>query len=168
MAADLGSDVPFFLHGGTAIGSGRGERIRPLVDAHKQLVLLILPPKILGTGTVYQAYGRLLTSETKRISIHRYLSEKGEVCPHRGIQRNDLESVVFRMEPEWGRLKELLYATGAGFASLTGSGSGLFGLYESEELAAGAASRFEALSCRAVLTRFLGRVAYRALHGVTA
>jgi len=164
LAAGLGSDVPFFLHGGTAMGSGRGEQVTPLADAHKHLVLLILPSKNLSTRKVYQACGRLLTSGTKRISIHRYLNEKGEVCPHRDIQRNDLETVVFRMEPELGRLKDLLYATGAGFASLTGSGSGLYGLFESKALAADAAGRFEALSCRAVLTRFLGRGACRALR----
>ncbi len=163
VAAGLGSDVPFFLHGGTARGTGRGERVSVLPDSAKHLVLLILPHKVLRSEDVYQAWDPVLTSGSNRISIHRYLDGKGEVCLKRDFQRNDLESVVFRNDPALGELKELLYATGAGFASLCGSGSALFGLYGSLAGAAEAARRFEPLACRTVLTRFLGREAHGAM-----
>lgn len=159
LAGGLGSDVPFFLHGGTAEGRGRGERISPLPDAPKHLVLLILPARMISTEKVFQSCSPILTSVPNRNSIHRYLSEGGVVCPQRDIQGNDLESVVFRMEPQLEQLKDLLYNSGARFASLSGSGSALFGLYDSEALAVQAAGRFEAYPCSAVVTRFLGRKA---------
>ncbi len=163
LAGGLGSDVPFFLHGGTAEGRGRGDRVSPLPDAAKQLVLLILPETMISTQVVYQSCSPILTRAPNRNSIHRYLSEGGEVCLQRDFQGNDLESVVFRMEPQLGQLKDLLYATGAGFASLSGSGSALFGLYDSEALAVQAAGRFDAYPCRTVVTRFLGRKACEVL-----
>lgn len=165
VAAELGSDVTFFLHGGTALGTGRGERLTVLPEASKHMVLLILPEMVLSSTRVYQAVRPILTSGANRISIHRYLDEKGEVCLHRDYQRNDLESVVFRMVPELRRLKDLLYEAGAGFASLSGSGAGLYGLFTSKAQAAEAAGCFEARACRAVLTRFLGREGHGAVQG---
>ena len=157
LAAELGSDVPFFLHGGTALATGRGTRIDPLEDLPKQLVLLVLPESPLDTGRVYRACGSVLTRTANRISILPRSDGGGKVCPSRLNWKNDLESVVFRLSPGLEPLKALLLDTGAAHAAVTGSGSALFGLYDSERLAATAAGRFESRNCRAVLTRFLGR-----------
>lgn len=156
LAAGIGADVPFFLRGGTAAGRGRGDRIMPLPDAPARPVLLVLPPLQMLSAEVYRALDPMLTSRTNRISIHRYFDGKAVVRPQRQIQRNDLESVIFRIEPRLAALKELLYATGADFASISGSGSALFGLYDSAEGARAAATRIGSAWGRTVVTCFTG------------
>lgn len=156
LAAGIGADVPFFLRGGTAAGRGRGERIMPLPDMPISPVLIVVPPRRMASGEVYRAVDAMLTSRPNRISIHRYFDGKAVVRPQRQIQRNDLESVVFGIDPRLAALKELLYVTGAGFASLSGSGSALFGLYESAAAAEHAAARIGSAWGRTVVTRCAG------------
>lgn len=59
LAASLGSDVPFFLYGGTALGLGRGEELYPLPDAKPSPVLILAPPVHVSTPEAYRALGRL-------------------------------------------------------------------------------------------------------------
>lgn len=58
VAAALGSDVPFFLHGGEADVTGRGERVRPMADRPGEDLLLVVPPFPISTARVYAAYDR--------------------------------------------------------------------------------------------------------------
>jgi len=88
IARDLGSDVPFFLYGGTARGTGRGDILRPLSDGEQRRLVLIVPPFPISTADVY---GRLRTGGEND-------STRGEVGTYFGI--NDLASAVLEIRPE--------------------------------------------------------------------
>lgn len=91
LAAELGSDVPFFLTGGEAEVSGRGEIVRPVEDGPPTTILLLLPPFAVPTGAVYRAYagrGRLPEHlDTSGAASRRYLGP------------NDLTPAVLQVEP---------------------------------------------------------------------
>jgi 4-diphosphocytidyl-2-C-methyl-D-erythritol kinase len=91
LAAELGSDVPFFLSGGEAEVSGRGESVRSVPDGPPTPLLLLLPPFSVSTGAVYRAYagrGRLPERlETASDGRGRYLGP------------NDLTPAVLQVEP---------------------------------------------------------------------
>jgi 4-diphosphocytidyl-2-C-methyl-D-erythritol kinase len=130
IAARLGSDVPFFLVGGLARGTGRGERLEPLFEAPREWLVLLSPAFPLSTPAVY---GRLaLTGAPSASNLPR--SVLG-VFP----DRNDLEPAAESLREEVRLLRELLLRAGAVSARLSGSGSTVFGVFSSEEGARDAA-----------------------------
>ncbi len=142
LARELGSDVAFFLTGGTARGTGRGERIEPLPFLGAWPLLLGVPPFGLSTADVYRAYANRLTLPTKDVTVRRFSSRLKwqrdndlslPVC-------NDLEGVVFASRPELAAFRDALLEAGARFALLSGSGSTVFGVFE-DPAAVGAATR---------------------------
>jgi 4-diphosphocytidyl-2-C-methyl-D-erythritol kinase len=132
LAADLGADVPFFLTGGTALGTGRGDRIRPLPFAGERWVLLGHPPYCISTAEVYGALQGPLTPPGADVSVTD-LSIGLPGGTGLGFARNDLESVVFRRWPELLAFREALLTVGARTALLCGSGSSVFGIFDTEE-----------------------------------
>lgn len=131
-AGELGSDVPFFVYGGAAVGTGRGERITPLpapIPAGR--VLVYAPPFASPTAGVYSAWRRRLTGKGERLTL---LVEKRRRGSSAGIGKtlfNDLERVVLERYPDLGEAKSLLLRHGAAGAQVSGSGSCLFGVYAS-------------------------------------
>lgn len=135
LATQLGSDVPFFLVGGRALGIGRGEEVYPLPDLPRRFCLVIFPGFNVSTAAAYREAGRLLRSELTRLPKVFNMSTFG-AWPHLpreewGPAENDFERVVFARWPELARLKRQLFRAGAESASLTGSGSAVFGLFAS-------------------------------------
>jgi 4-diphosphocytidyl-2-C-methyl-D-erythritol kinase len=135
LAAQLGSDVPFFLLGGRALGIGRGEEVYPLADLPRRHVLIVFPGFSVSTAVAYQEAGRLLkeelTNPARAFNIYFF-----GAWPHHPLQgwgpaENDFERVVFARWPELARLKRQLVRAGAEIASLTGSGSAVFGVFDS-------------------------------------
>src|SRR5579864_1547087 len=129
-AAALGSDVPFFLLGGTAVGIGRGAELFPLPDRSPQTGLLVAPGVHVSTADAYRRLSPRLTSESQQNKIVTFQSlwwggGVGETA------RNDFEAVMFQQVPHLARLKKRLLAAGASRALMTGSGSALFGLFRS-------------------------------------
>ena len=137
LGARLGSDVPFFLMGGTALGIGRGTELFELPELRPQPVLLVCPGVHLSTAEAYGALGRGLTvteSSSKINSFRAYVRLLGEVrsaSAASSLSVNDFEAAVFEQQPSLrvlpGRLKKL----GAEGAAMTGSGSAVFGLFDS-------------------------------------
>lgn len=130
-AASLGSDVPFFLHGGTALGVGRGEVVCPLPDVWKKPVFYVLavPPERLSTEAVYEALDRGLTSKKSSGTIFEdtFLAlERG--MPMQLQLKNDLESAACRMEAAVRRVRRALAEAGAIRPALTGSGTGWYAI----------------------------------------
>ena len=135
LAARLGSDVPFFLWGGRALGIGRGEEVFPLADLPRRYCLLAFPGFGVSTGTAYQEAGRQVLGDLTQNPGSPTISLLGEWSHFPlldwGPAENDFERVVFARWPELARWKRQLIRAGAETASLTGSGSAVFGLFDS-------------------------------------
>jgi 4-diphosphocytidyl-2-C-methyl-D-erythritol kinase len=132
LALSLGSDVPFFLYGGTAFATGRGEVITPLPPMSGIALLLVLPEE------------RVLTKDAFA-RVTRYSEPLGLEAYTRGFEtfRNDFEEPVFAMLPRLRELKERLLGAGATWASMTGSGSTIVGAFASEAARDAARAAFE-------------------------
>ena len=163
LATELGSDVPFFLVGGRVLGIGRGEEIYPLADLPRRSCLIVFPGFTVSTAVAYQEAGRLLEAElTKPQEVFNMLCFGAwPRFPHDawGPAENDFERVVFARWPELARLKRQLFRAGAESASLTGSGSAIFGLFDSARKLTRAASLIPRNS-QTFRTRTLSRSEY--------
>jgi 4-diphosphocytidyl-2-C-methyl-D-erythritol kinase len=165
IATQLGSDVPFFLHGGRALGLGRGEELYPLPDQRDAHVLLIAPRIHSSTADAYRDLSRKLTSIPLQNKLFSFQQElwHGSGAMH----SNDFEAVVFARHPELKRIKSRLLRAGAKSASMTGSGSSIFGLFDDQALFSRAKDSFP--NERVFPLSFLSRAAYRsAYHGSLA
>jgi 4-diphosphocytidyl-2-C-methyl-D-erythritol kinase len=135
IAAQLGSDVPFFLLGGTAAGLGRGTEIYPLPDSPSKPALLVCPPIHVSTAAAYQGLNRELTHLVPlRImnSFQSFAWSVGDRGPGETWDSvNDFESVVFSQHPQLKSIKGKLLTLGARPALMSGSGSTIFGLFDS-------------------------------------
>jgi 4-diphosphocytidyl-2-C-methyl-D-erythritol kinase len=133
IGARLGSDVPFFLTGGTALGRGTGTIITPLPDVPETPLVVVTPEARVSTAEGYKALNaRALTKgeAAANLSVSRAESRiSGSLCE---VMRNDFEAVILGMSPEVGRAREALLRAGARCALLSGSGSSLFGVFDSK------------------------------------
>jgi 4-diphosphocytidyl-2-C-methyl-D-erythritol kinase len=134
LAAQLGSDVPFFLHGGTALGLGRGEELYPLPDLAAARGLLVVPNVHSSTAEAYRDLSPTLTSIRLQNKLVSFQREVWRTAIDRvSVDENDFEEVVFARHPELKRIKERLSRLGAKPAAMTGSGSAIFGIFEDSE-----------------------------------
>jgi len=159
IAAELGSDVPFFLCGGRAVGVGRGEEIYPLPDAAKRTVVVVSPAGI--AVSTREAYGWLrapaLTTPGSARKLRSFcaLSWSGQG----NILENDFEAPVFRRHPRLARIKRALLRHGAAGVALAGSGSAVFGVFQSPAQARRAAMQFP--DDQVFITETVSREEYR-------
>ncbi len=126
LATQLGADVPFFLTGGLQQGRGVGELLEPIPERIEGVFLLVIPPVHVSTKQAFSALDFPLTAQGTPITFRRPIQRADMVR----FFENDFESVVFHMHPEIGRMKQALLQEGAFFASLSGSGSTVYGLFE--------------------------------------
>lgn len=157
VAAAVGSDVPFFLVGGTALGVGRGERVRPLPDAPRRAVVIVKPPVAVATA---EAYGWLDADRAGSPGSPRTAGEVEALEVWPGEIVNDLEAPVARRRPEVARIREVLAGAGAAAVGLCGSGSAVVGLFEERAAAHAAAERLDGRGWQVVVTRTLTRAEY--------
>jgi len=138
LAAELGSDVPFFLIGGTAAGLGRGTELYPLPDIQNLPGLLITPGIHVSTPDAYLELRRQLTGGTPSPIINDFQGVAQRIAGGwpAGEWRpvNDFESVVFRQHPQLESIKGRLLRAGARPALMSGSGSTLFGIFPNREI----------------------------------
>lgn len=134
MARGLGADVPFFFFGGTARGTGTGNEMAPLPDITDKCLLVIKPNASVSTSDAYRSLNArsLTTVEAKTILSSSEWSEIFGSFDSKAL-RNDFEPVVFELEPEIKRAKVALIRAGAQVALLAGSGSAVFGIFDSED-----------------------------------
>ena len=133
LGARLGADVPFFLEGGTALGTGTGTEIRPLRDATPMHLVVVTPGAKVSTAEAYRALkATTLTKEGSAVTLSVSRAESLFAGSPLGVLRNDFEAVVERLHPEIARAREALEAAGARRAMLSGSGSSVFGVFDSE------------------------------------
>jgi len=158
IASELGADVAFFLSGGTALGLGRGEEIYPLVDLPAHAVVVVQPP--FGVSTV-EAYRWYDDDHAAGLKDPRELQQLPVPWPTRAAQMvNDLEPPVVRRHPEIAALRTILREAGAVAATMTGSGSAVFGLFRSRTAANSALTPLSRSGVQAVVTRTLSRAEY--------
>ena len=135
LAAELGSDVPFFLTSPCALGMGRGEQLKTLKPCAKFQVLLVFPGFPVATSWVYQNLKLKLTKRENNISILRKNLSLSDITSLGSRLYNDLEPVVIQRFPEVQVVKDELGAWGALGVLLSGSGSTVFGIFDDPEKA---------------------------------
>ncbi len=131
-AAELGSDVPFFLLGGAAVALGRGTELYPLPEPRAAWGVVVSPGIHVSTAGAYRELdvARRLTSSALQNMISSFQSFVwGDAEFSSGQCGNDFEKVVFARHPRLKELKRQLDRLGANPAMLSGSGAALFGLF---------------------------------------
>ncbi len=131
LAAELGSDVPFFLEGGRAFGCGRGEEVYALPDLPQRHCLVVFPGFSQSTREAYAAFDFQLTAGRKPRSIYSFGKWPQFPWQRWEAAENDFEQVVFAKWPELQKLKRQLLRAGAEMASLSGSGSAVYAIFAS-------------------------------------
>ena len=164
LARKLGADVPYFLYGGTALGSGRGDEISLLQDLPERELWLVTPPVAVSTAEMFREFGEL--------TAHQEVSSIGALAWEEGVDwematrgRNDLEPLVRRRFPEVGRVYNALVEGGARLVRLSGSGGTWFARFEEPVGRAELQSRLPP-GCRVFRTRTLNRTSLRRLRAV--
>lgn len=200
IAAEVGSDLPLFLVGGTVLGVGRGEEVYPLPDLPSTVCVLATPDIGVSTAKAFgdwdtqvavpdgpgetkltasapsdkiKGFGRMLSAWLSGGSTKK-TGRSSSGVPARGRGRaetqlldlvrtgiaNDFERVVFPKHPELRDVKRVLERAGAVYASLSGSGSAVYGLFQSRTKAEQAVRRLEKAGIPARLTTTLTRSEY--------
>ena len=126
-AARLGSDCAFFIYGRPMFGEGRGEILSDFpLPVLESLDLKIIAPEGISVSTA-DAY-RGICPKMPAVALGKVLSMP--VQEWKSLLVNDFEQTVFARHPELAAIKQSLYDSGAVYASMSGSGSALFALYE--------------------------------------
>jgi len=197
IAAEVGSDLPLFLVGGTVLGVGRGEEVYPLEDLSAVACVVVTPeigvstPKAFADWDASQADELTASTPSDRMNeFSRVLSAwlsaperiKGKTKSGKGLSgvsargrgraetplldlvrtgiENDFERVVFPQYPELLEVKRVLERAGAFYASLSGSGSAIYGLFATRAAAQTAAAKLQKMGVKALATTTLTRRQY--------
>ena len=191
IAAEVGSDLPLFLVGGTVLGVGRGEQVYALEDLPATACVVVTPEVGVSTPGAFAQWDRRMGqteaseltmpgASDRMIELGRglsaWLSERYSGAPRQISRRgraenpllelvragikNDFEQVVFPEYPELSEVKVALERAGAKYASLSGSGSALYGLFASKEAARAAVAKLRRRGWAAQATVTLTRREY--------
>ena len=160
VAARVGSDVPFFLHGPAAVCRGRGERVEEREALGSGWFLLVRPPVALSTQEVYAWSREKIDREGRNFEKKNDPARLG-----RYEYGNDLEEIVFPRYPELAGLCEALVRHGAVRAMMSGSGSTVFGFFRRKREAERAAIRIKesekGKECECFLTKPIQETCFR-------
>jgi len=127
LAADLGSDCPFFIKNEAQIARGRGEKLSPMNLTLKGYYLVLLNPGIhVGTKEAYAGVTPCFKEKSLEILLENPISVWQDLIV------NDFEASIFKNHPKIAELKNELLKNGAIYASMSGSGSSIFGLFKQE------------------------------------
>lgn len=148
LAAGIGSDVPFFLHGVSARCRGRGERIEPLVRTASLFAVLIIPPTGTSTAAVYRAFDQLPAQQGRTMDYAGMVQAPAEVIDH--MIFNDLEPAAFAVAPWLNDLQRKAAKAVNQRVHMSGSGSTLFTLHDRADEAEAAVERLAASLAGAV------------------
>ncbi len=180
VAAQLGSDVPYFLIGGRALGVGRGEEVYALADGPPRHCVIALPDESMSTAEAYRLlaakplHGQSVPLGTPRKKLTRPAMHPtiesfcAALCAETmdssatggGHAPNDFEPLLFSRFPKLTQAKRSLLRAGAEWAALTGSGSAVYGLFKEMAQARQAGHQLEKSGMRLYLSRTVGRQRY--------
>src|SRR5205807_1259849 len=115
------------------LGTGTGAEVSPLEDAPKMHLVVVTPGVQVSTAEAYKLLNApALTKDTAVVNLSVSRAEAEFFDSLRGVTSNDFEAVVVRLQPEVGRARGALVGAGARRAMLSGSGSSVFGIFESK------------------------------------
>lgn len=132
LALQIGSDVPFFINPTPAIGTSRGEILEP-IDFKIDLPILIVTPKI--NISTKEAFAKIIPNN---VIVNYITALKDGNLDFTYVKENfinDFEEYVFNLYPQIAEIKKRMYKCGAVFASLTGSGSSIYGIFTEVNIA---------------------------------
>ena len=129
IGSKIGADVPFFIKGGSQIGEETGFKLTPVRINLEEKLLLVIPDISISTKWAYGQIKNKLKSENI-IPNFADLMRKNFLSSE--FFENDFEKIVIHAYPEIGAIKKKLLDSGAKFASLSGSGSTVYGVYDDE------------------------------------
>ena len=139
ISTKIGADVAFFTNGGLQYAQGIGDKLTPLPNSMHGFYFLIICPQIsISTPWAYGAYKKYLENKLNESNFVP-LSDKLDFS----LWNNDFEKVVLSTYPEINEIKHMLKRTNTLFASLSGSGSTMFGVYDSLESVTIARNQFK-------------------------
>ncbi len=150
IAVQLGSDVPFFLVGGTALGLGRGEEVYALERLPRYWVVLVIPPFGVATRDAYEWCDERAWTSSVSLLPDTWLGRTTPLV-------NELEAPVAARHPLITQLKQRFTERGALMSAMSGSGSTVFGVFESAGQARRAARAFTTEGAQVLIARFLSR-----------
>ncbi|MCP4374354.1 MAG: 4-(cytidine 5'-diphospho)-2-C-methyl-D-erythritol kinase, partial [Deltaproteobacteria bacterium] len=127
-AGKLGSDIPFFIKGKTALCCGRGEKITPVESKNRMDYIIIFPHVSISTETIYKNLRIDLTKKRKDVSFFSNALKHSEVTGIGSLLFNRLEEVIFATYPDLLHVKSSLEHFNFCGLSVSGSGSAFFGL----------------------------------------
>ncbi|HEX7722451.1 MAG TPA: 4-(cytidine 5'-diphospho)-2-C-methyl-D-erythritol kinase [Pyrinomonadaceae bacterium] len=164
IASQLGADVPLFLSGGTARGTGSGDKLELLADWSEKFLLIVKPNANVNTSDAYKALDeRSLTTHNSKTILSTSVAKRIFDRVDFASLTNDFEVVAFDLAPEIRRAKGALLKAGANAALLAGSGSAVFGLFDSEDAQRRAIQAIELeTGWRVFPCRTVGRSEYQA------
>ena len=146
LGAEIGSDVPFCILGGTCLATGRGEKIKPVAALPTTYVVLIKPDFSISTPWAYKQFDEEGTQPRPSLACMLQVIENGEIGRMQEEMINMLEKPVSREYPVILELKERLRAEGADAAAMSGSGPTVFGIFKEEAAAKAAYLRLRSLA----------------------
>lgn len=138
LAAELGSDTPFFVYNTAQICRGRGEVMTPIEVPIRGLWLAVIKPKGESVSTA-EAYGGV-TPSTPAVGLEELIGTPIESWQQ--LITNDFEPHIFAAHPRIAEIKDMLLERGAIYAAMSGSGSALFGIFESRPTIEASADTF--------------------------
>jgi 4-diphosphocytidyl-2-C-methyl-D-erythritol kinase len=156
IGSTLGADVPFFFAGGSCVGTGRGDVLERTADAPRAWVVLAVPAFGVSTRAAYAWWD----AAARRRGRIRQSAAAAETAS------NHLEPVVAARHPQIARLAASLRKSGARHAAMSGSGSTVFGLFDTRASARQSARALASRHLRIVVTRTVDRQAYQRLAAV--
>ncbi|HEY3402280.1 MAG TPA: 4-(cytidine 5'-diphospho)-2-C-methyl-D-erythritol kinase [Ohtaekwangia sp.] len=123
-ASRIGSDCAFFIYDQPMIGTGRGDILEPInIDLASKFLLLVKPDVHVSTATAYSG----VTPHVNELPVSEIISRP--LADWKDLLQNDFEKSVFQRYPEIATIKDTLYTMGAIYASMSGSGSTVFGIF---------------------------------------
>jgi 4-diphosphocytidyl-2-C-methyl-D-erythritol kinase len=156
LAAELGSDVPFFLIGGTALATGRGEQVQPLPPAPPGWAVLVFSAASLATAAVYQAITPADYSNGAATTQFVQAAQQSRWWPPDRWQ-NSLTRAAVALCPQIAQAQQALAEAGAPHALLCGSGPTVCAVFDEEEAARQVQGRLLSLGYRAEVASFVSQ-----------
>lgn len=143
IASEIGADCPFFLKGGLAWATGRGDILEWMEGVIPGTIVLVIPQVSVSTKWAYETAQVALTKREKRYILKGCVFQPDPLPALQTLATNDFEPAVFHRFPEFWEIKQQLLGQGAQFAALSGSGATLFGIFRQQSDADRAAAFFQ-------------------------